>query len=113
MGLDNYWVEVGSTKPSGSKEMEDCNLCGGMLSGSGFDSFRGKVYNQYVEHVTGVSLYENRIDNNTVKAMAAKLAEAQGNINRTSFEIEDSEIKDLVRMFQVHADDGHELIAWY
>jgi len=30
-----------------------------------------------------------------------------------NYDIEEEEFKDLVRMFRLHADAGHYLLAWY
>ena len=73
MGLDNFWeLPEGADEPTFEKELR---LCGGMFSGHGQGSFRGKVYADLVEAITGVSLYTEKIDNETVREMAQKLAE--------------------------------------
>ena len=60
MGLDNYWMK--SKEELGNIEGE-FQICGGMFSGSGNNSFRGKVYHSFVEDITGVSLYGDRETN--------------------------------------------------
>ena len=115
MGLDNYWKK--SKDEAGVIEGE-FQICGGMFSGSGNDSFRGKVYHRLVEDITGVSLYGDpetcEIPSETVKQMANDL---EGTEWRDSYiahyDIEEDEFKDLVKMFRLHADAGHYLIAWY
>ena len=115
MGLDNFWKK--SKDEAGVIEGE-FNICGGMFSGSGNDSFRGKVYNRFVEDVTGVSLYGDpetfETPNETVKQMAADLEATEWRDSYIeNYDIEEQEFKDLVRMFKLHADAGHYLLAWY
>ena len=49
-------------------EAAEISLCGGILSGT-TDSFRGKVYSDLVEAITGESLYQEWIPPARVKAM--------------------------------------------
>lgn len=115
MGLDNIWKK--SKDEYGVIEGE-FQICGGIFSGHGNDSFRGKVYNRLVEDITEVSLYgdleTHEIPNEIVKKMADDL---EGTEWRDSYienyDIEEQEFKDLVKMFRLHADAGHYLLAWY
>lgn len=104
MGLDSFWEHPteGTPDPDFDPPLQ---LCGGMLSGNGQHSFRGKVYNEIVESVTGVSLYQERIPNSVVQQMAAKLA----------LELTDGsdESADLVRMFLAYGAAGFDLIGWW
>jgi hypothetical protein len=115
MGLDNFWKK--SKEEAGVIEGE-FKVCGGMFSGSGNDSFRGKVYERFVEDVTGVSLYGDpetfETSNETVKQMADDLDATEWRDSYIqNYDIEEHEFKDLVRMFRLHADAGHYLLAWY
>ena len=115
MGLDNYWMK--NKEELGVIE-GDFKVCGGMLSGNGNDSFRGKVYHRFVEDVTGVSLYGDpetfEISNETVKQMAIDLEETEWRDSYIqNYDIEEQEFKDLVKMFKLHAEAGHYLLAWY
>lgn len=115
MGLDNYWKK--SKDEAGVVEGE-FKICGGMLSGHGNESFRGKVYAQFVEDVTEVSLYGDphtcEIPNETVKKMAEDLEGMEWRDSYIeNYDIEEEEFKDLVKMFRLHADAGHYLVAWY
>lgn len=115
MGLDNFWKK--SKDEAGVIEGE-FNICGGMFSGSGNDSFRGKVYAQFVEDVTEVSLYGDpdtyEVPNEIVKKMADDLEATEWRDSYIeNYGIEEQEFKDLVRMFRLHADAGHYLYAWY
>ena len=115
MGLDNIWKK--NKDENGFIEGE-FKICGGVFSGSGNDSFRGKVYARLVEDITGVSLYGDpetfETPNETVKQMAIDLEETEWRDSYIqNYDIEEQEFKDLVRMFRLHADAGHYLLAWY
>ena len=115
MGLDNIWKK---NKEENGVIEGDFKLCGGVFSGHGNDSFRGKVYDRFVEDVTGVSLYGDpetfEIPNETVKQMADDLEATEWRDSYVeNYDIEEQEFKDLVRMFRLHADAGHYLLAWF
>ncbi len=86
---------------------------------SGNDSFRGKVYHRLVEDITGISLYgytneSDEIPNEIVKDMAEGLEATEWRDSYIqNYDIEEQEFKDLVKMFRLHADAGHYLVAWY
>ena len=113
MGLDNYWMKA---KEELGHIEGNFNICGGMMSGSGNDSFRGKVYHRFVEDVTNVSLYGDpetgEIPNETVKKMADDLEATEWRDSYIeNYDIEKQEFKDLVKMFRLHADAGHFLVS--
>ena len=115
MGLDNYWKK--SKEEAGTIE-GDFKICCGIFSGSGNESFRGKVYARLVEDITGVSLYGDpetcEIPSEIVKDMAEGLEATEWRDSYIqNYDIEEQEFKDLVRMFRLHADAGHYLLAWY
>jgi len=66
MGLDNYWKQDKDTNGIVEGEFQ---VCGGICSGNGNDSFRGKVYNSIVEEITGISLYQDTISAEDVAMM--------------------------------------------
>jgi len=113
MGLDNYWMK---NKEEAGHIDGDFKICGGMLSGNGNDSFRGKVYHRFVEDVTNVSLYGDpetgEIPNETVKKMADDLEATEWRDSYIeNYDIVEYEFKDLVKMFRLHADAGHHLVS--
>lgn len=115
MGLDNIWKK--SKEENGVVEGE-FGICGGVFSGNGNDSFRGKVYNKFVEDVTGVSLYGDletfEIPSETIKQMADDLESTEWRHSYiANYDMEEKEFKDFVKMFRLHADAGHYLLAWY
>jgi hypothetical protein len=120
MGLDTYAAPSpeGDLREGDEQAFDeaDLRLCGGMNSGSG-GSFRGKVYSDVVEHVSGVSLYEEWIPPDTVRAMAeafdlcdpeAVESEMAGGVYATSA----VEVRELRRFFRICADRGLGLVAW-
>lgn len=117
MGLDNYWmflVSEGKTAPTIDWEGKEPKLCGGMFSGHGNGSFRGKVYASLIETLTGESLYDDIITNNTIKDMARKLQEAELTDEEMEYQgITRQEFEDLVWMFKKYAEAGAVLVAWW
>lgn len=112
MGLDNYWVKKDQSEPF--EIGRDFGLCGGIMSGHGDGSFRGKVYDQLIEHVTGVSLYTARIPSEKVKEMAQKLEATEYDSNwENEFGVGETEWGGLVQMFLAYANVDGELIAWW
>lgn len=109
MGLDNYWKK--NENEFGHIEGE-FKIFGGMSSGNGNDSFRGKVYARIIEDITMVNLYDDIIPNETVKQMADDL-EAVTFIPEyiVHYDIEKDEFDDLVKMFRLHANAGHYLVS--
>jgi hypothetical protein len=115
MGLDNFWKK---NKDEAGVIEGDFKICCGIFSGSGNESFRGKVYARLVEDITGISLYGDpetcEISNETVKQMADDLAATEWRDSYIqNYDIQEEEFRDLVRMFRLHADAGHYLLAWY
>ena len=115
MGLDCFWYEQNRTERANVDG--DFSLCGGMLSGVGNDSFRGKVYNDLVELATGVSLYQEWIDNETISAMADALEAFDFSIYTEdatcTWQIRPEEFQDLKTIFRIHADAGNVLHGWW
>ena len=112
MGLDNYW------KDQHGKEgyVEGYfRVVGGLCSGNGNDSFRGKVYNEIVHELTGESLYQDKISSETVKEMNEAIQECEFERMRklTCWEIEENEWTDFKRMWQAHSNAHHHLVSWW
>lgn len=112
MGLDNFWVDD-SNEPG--KVDGNYNICGGLCSGHGNNSFRGKVYNSIVEKVTGVSLYSDKINNDQVVTMDEKLRHVSHEVAQSfsNYEVSDKEWNDFQIMWHEHAKAGHHLVSWY
>tara|TARA_B100000287_G_C20006687_1_gene532796 strand:+ start:139 stop:513 length:375 start_codon:yes stop_codon:yes gene_type:complete len=124
MGLDNYLTKDDTTELPVEvlEDLEGLNLCGGMFSGNGTNgSFRGKVYAEEVEQITGVSLYESAIPPETLRSMAdamirhyKKLVSSITEENFRDKPIEHiDEVGDLAVLFAVGAKHGCTLVSWY
>lgn len=113
------------TRPSRTIPMEDSVfsevpnvLCGGMFSGNGAcHSFRGKVYSEVIEYITGESLYEELIPYETVCEMADKLeAKASSDLSSrfyAKYDIKPEELKALAKWFRVVANEGGVVLGWW
>ena len=80
MGLDNFWkIPEGEHHPVFTGI--DFEIVGGMLSGSTtLDlqhtlcmSFRGKVYSNFIDELTGISLYSDLLDQEEITHIAEAL----------------------------------------
>ena len=131
MGLDNFWVYSDDSRDVYALDFDPpLRLCGGMCSANGSGSFRGKVYEAFIEATTGESLYQDRIPNERIKKMATLLESVPENDIETPEREELGEIapglqafrtthpdinelRDLKRMFRAYADAGAALVAWW
>lgn len=85
MGLNCFWIHDKWTDENGmiineKMPVPDENarkLADVGFSVGGYGSFRGKQYNEFILEVTDVTLYQERIENPTVRSMAGKLKEYQ------------------------------------
>lgn len=116
MGLDSFWVhpdDDGREHPTFDPPLD---LVGGMFSGNGRGSFRGKVYADFIMTVTGCSLYQERITNDIVCHMARKLEEyidqAASGVTDPPEDVED-DCDDVSAMFTAYAEAGFELRGWW
>ena len=97
------WIEREALHPNFEPELR---ICGGMCSGHGFQSFRGKVYAELIEEQTGISLYQDELSNEQVKEIADVL-------DNWIEDVSNQESKDFVRMFRAYADAGATLRGWW
>ena len=132
MGLDCFWKTSEKDEDSLSLEFEpELRLCGGLFSGHGSGSFRGKVYEDFINRVTGYSLYYS-LSNEEVKEVASSLTHFVSRLEsedkaerRAAFlkakrylhyheeeEVVD-QVKDLQRMFIKYSKAGASLYPWY
>lgn len=114
MGLDSYWCKTPEERPVEIVFDPPLNLCGGMLSGTGAGSFRGKVYATIIEEISGVSIYNEWLDTDTISKIAADL-EATEWVPRFEQEygIGKEEFNDLGRMFGAYAFAKCGLYGWW
>jgi hypothetical protein len=120
MGLDTYAARSPESElPEEDQQVFDeagLMLCGGLNSGSG-GSFRGKVYADVVENVSGISLYQEWIPPNVVQAMAEAFDRCdpeavEGEMAHGAHPASAVEVGELRRFFRICADRGLGLVGW-
>lgn len=115
MGLDSFWVHRVNGEMVRAEDVHpprELRLCGGMFSGHGDGSFRGKVYDDFITAATGVSLYQEEITNIVVRSMADML-DAYDGLEHERHGLTDQEVADLKLMFRTYADAGCALHGWW
>lgn len=96
------------------------DLMGGMLSGNGSGSFRGKQYADIIMEVTGESLYHD-LDANRLRMICDKLENTPYNQDwgteekspNFGYPCSEHDYNDLRRMFRGYMDAGATLYAFY
>lgn len=112
MGLDNYWELPVNEVVVFDPPLE---LWGGVLSGHGQGSFRGKVYSGFFQQQLDVSLFESK-SNEEVREISRRLndIEWKEDFSEKYRALESEEdLEDLKRMFEAYAKAGASLGAWY
>ena len=87
----------------------------GIISAEEIGIFRGKVFEEYVRRITGVSLYQEWIPPETVVEMyqAFKAYEiSKWQEDDENVDPEEVEHSDLCKFFRVCAERGLGLVAW-
>jgi hypothetical protein len=129
MGLDTFAVRnsavADKTEPlENTLFPEDVtrHLCGGLFSGGGA-SFRGKVYNDFIEFATGLqyTLYEETIPYEDVVKIANALEACANEDSFARFEYDGKnqygitldEVKALAKWFRIVADEGGHISNWW
>lgn len=99
MGLDTYAMlaaQDGEPHTAPDEPFAGLKLCGGMYSGgAGSSSIRGKVYDEVVLEATGESLYQERIEPETVAEMARRLRAAVDEAKRAGVRPGEREVGSL------------------
>jgi hypothetical protein len=86
------------------------------MSGHGGGSFRGKVYSTFIEDVSGESLYQKEIPNETVEKIADALEDYEWDgTEPDSYWAPDDRggFEALCQMFRYYADEGAYLVGWW
>lgn len=128
VGLDIFAVQVTNAP---AEDFKGISLCGGVFSGTGDSSFRGKVYNSFIEWVTGdeQTLYKESIDSDSVKEIRNQLSlffvenkdpeKAQNllddlhNRGIIEYSITVDEVCNLLKFFDVCVEKGYTLHGWW
>lgn len=133
MGLDNIWKVPEETL---HPRMEVA-LCGGMFSGPGdktCESFRGKVYSDFIEALSGISLYQDSISGDELEHILSSLVQFKESLesippgykllNFVSSKLDSvppewveygiEGLDSLITMFSKYCEvEGAELVSWY
>ena len=121
MGLDSIWVmpATGDVVDGVIVEKEHpvfeppLQLVTGILCNEGI-TFRGKVYDSFIDEISGISLYQVDMSNKDVKDIADALEKLALDADLLSkFDISSIELADLQRMFRTYADAGAILHGWW
>jgi hypothetical protein len=124
VGLDNFASRTAfdvTLTPEDEAAFAGVQLCGSMTAGAN-SSFRGKIYWDLVQDVTGESLYDEWLTPATVAAMsealnartADELAEINDGLSVRYGEGGTSpvEMANLQRFFAICAERGLGILAW-
>lgn len=128
MGLDVYAVRKGLDS-SGYSHMEDSlfegikyPLCGGLFSSNGNGgSFRGKVYNDFIESISGVTLYQEMMSSDDIEKIVNNLRLVLSDCILRGVETVDSkyevvtvdEIYSLLKWFIVVLKNNGNVVGWW
>lgn len=111
MGLDCLWKDSKNQPGIADREY---NVCGGICSDNGTTSFRGKVYYELVLQASGISLYQDIIDNTTCQKILDSLEKFDFNDYKNNWKpVKKYEFEDLKEMFRDHIEKGHHLVGWW
>ena len=109
-GLDNVWImPEGMLHPTFGHELRMHTA----FHDFRWTTFRGEWYTEFIEHVSGISLRQQRIANDDVQ----KIAEALDLYTITAADLETYDLKlyelaDLRLMFRRYGENGAVLIGW-
>lgn len=126
MGLDNYAVygvehckynpDLGESNLLPDSLFEGLDLGHGMFSGQG-SAFRGKRYDSWVQYATGLTLYEEVIEPETVQVLTDELRLSTNPECFSTFDneygITYQEAQDLLKWFEIAAAEGATVIGWW
>lgn len=122
MGLDNYaCIRRGDKlEPMPNSLFAANHLVSGMFS-MDTNSFRGKAYNDYVQYVTGQSLYQELIEECAVVEMAKRLKKFADNAfaaepgfeARNIYGLNKDVAEDLANWFQTVANNNGVVVGWW
>ena len=136
MGLDCYIVKGNRDEVFKDERLEDLNLVGGLFSGHGNGSFRGKCYEEFVAHLTASSPGFWHLDEDEVIQtdelriygyLLREYLEDTGLNNMPddhrfewctpssmlTYDYTVKEIKDLATLFEVAAENKCVMEAWW
>lgn len=111
------WVAAEAECPEVPDFDDNIELVGGLVSGNGPHSFRGKVYDGFVRDVAGQSLHVEKLNGDDLEVVAEALDELEWEKMDTSkrgvFHNGKDEFESFQRMFREMVDAGAWLTAWW
>lgn len=128
MGLDTF-ARLDKL-PAPHTDFVDVNLCGSMFT-DGCSAFRGKVYNSFIEWVTGdeKTLYEEMLGYEDVKEIRNQLAlffvenkddkkaqlilDTVHNNGQIDYPITVDEVRNLLKFFDICVEKGYTVHGWW
>lgn len=124
MGLDTFAsrspdeVELSEEDMKALKEA-NVELCGGILSGAS-STFRGKIYDPVIWHLTGISLYQAWIPPEQVREISHALDQCHAEQVAQQLQSRSvghrwsaAEIIELRKFFRVCEERGLGLVGWW
>ena len=123
MGLDTFAsrtpgdIEL-TPEDAAAFEEAGIELCGGMFSGDGGASFRGKVYLDVVDRVADVYLSQEWIPPEEVRRIWVAFEQADEDVvvegsKDDHYPVSVEEVESLREFFRICAERGLGLIGWY
>ena len=114
MGLDSFW-QIDAETP-GCIEASFCLRGDGAFTNKGTSAFRGGAYDDILEPLTGVCLYEEKIENDTIIEMNKRIQECSFEKAKElapHYALTPEEWRDFQKMWDAHARAGHYLAGWW
>jgi hypothetical protein len=114
MGLDSFW-QVDEETP-GRIEDSFCLRDDGPVTNQGVSAFRGGSYDDIIEPLTGICLYEEKIENSVILEMNKKIQNCsfeKAKEQAPNHTLTPEEWRDFQKMWDAHASAGHYLAGWW
>lgn len=88
------------------------------VMGADLSWIRGKVYSHVIEQISGVSLYQETLNNETIKQIADSLTEFNDNPRKFAdivfyYNFTKTELKQLEKWFKIAAEKGCYIHGWW
>ena len=119
MGLDSYFGRFvnGTLEEDEDIQWPEVNLTGGIMSGHGDGSFRGKVYEDMFAAMTGDTLYHAKQSSEWVQQMSIAMIKFTADEQRLELLTNEWHDKDhilgFVAMFACAAHNNLEYVGWW
>lgn len=115
MGLDSFFRSSNPEIPL--EGVPEVDLCGGICSAGDALSFRGKVYSDLIEAVSGHDLYEEEEQGEWVREIADALEDTEfKDVDESAFarwDVTEQEYLDLRKVFAFARDNSLIYVGWW